>query len=169
MLPIRVGKSEQDMGVCVATICPHCQRRSQFHLRQRSAALYLFGQAVAHFGGTHEFMCSLCKFRKEIPNGELSAAQAAQRLFVQLEARELNSAQYAEALEALDFPSLHALRDEAATWSCPVCKEKVPATLNGCWKCNSPRPGLLGSDSPKQDELPRLPNAVTRPSNPWEQ
>ena len=157
------------MGVCVAVMCPHCQRMSRFQLRQRSAALHVFGQAVADFGGTYELMCSLCKFRKDLADGELSAAQAAQRLFAQLEARELNPAQYAEALKALDFPSFRALQDEAATWSCPVCKEKVPATLNGCWKCSSPRPGLLNSDSPKQGELPRLPNAVTRPSNPWEQ
>jgi len=157
------------MGVCVATTCPHCQQLSQFRLRQRSAALHIFGHAVADFGGTYELMCNLCKFRKDLADIESTVAQVARRLYQQLEAKELSPAEYKEALDALDFPALRALREEAATWFCPICKEKVPFTMNSCWKCSSPRPGLLNSDSPAQGDLPRLPNAVTRPSNPWEQ
>jgi hypothetical protein len=111
----------------------------------------------------------LCKFRKDLGDGEFSAAQAAVRLYSQLAAHKLGPEEYAAALDGLDFPTLRTLREEAAMWPCPVCKEKVPGTLNACWKCNSPRPGLLKSDSPGSDELSRLPYAVTRPSNPWEQ
>ena len=161
MLPIHLGKSEQDLGVCLKVMCPHCQQESEFRLRLRSAALQLFGLALADFGGCYELMCNLCKFRKGIGDGELSAAQAAVRLYTQLAARELHLEEYATALDALDFPTIRTLRDEAATWSCPVCKERVPATLNGCWNCSSPRPGLLNSDSPGRDDSPRLPNAVT--------
>lgn len=169
MLPIHVGKSEQDLGVCLKALCPHCQEESEFRLRMRSAALQLFGHAVADFGGSYELLCNVCKFRKDLEDAELSAAHAAVRLYTQLAARAISLEEYATALDALDFPTIRALRDEAATWSCPVCKERVPTTLNGCWKCSSPRPGSLKSDSPGREDLPHLPNAVTRPSNPWEQ
>src|SRR5258706_14501886 len=132
MLPIRIGKREEDMGVCLTTTCPHCQRVSQFKLRQRSAALLLFEQALFNFGGSYELLCSLCTFRKDLDDCELPAAKAATRLHKQLEVRELDAAHYSEALHALDFPAFRALRDEAGMWSCPVCKEKVPATLSGC-------------------------------------
>jgi hypothetical protein len=114
-------------------------------------------------------MCGLCKFRKDLEDGELSVAQIAVRLHKKLTSHELSHEDYTLALHGLDFPSVRALRDEAAMWLCTVCKEKVPATMNGCWKCRSSRPGLLSPDSPGDDALPRLPDAVTRPSNPWEQ
>lgn len=169
MFPIHIGKSEQDLGVCLRVLCPHCQMESDFRLQLRSAALKLFGHAVADFGGSYELTCNLCKFRKELGNAEASVAQAAVRLRTQLVARELSLEEYATALDALDIPMLRVLRDEAAMWSCPVCKDKAPVTLNVCWKCNSPRPGLVNSDSPERSDSPCLPYAVTRPSNPWEQ
>jgi hypothetical protein len=169
MLPLRLGKSEQDLGVCLQILCPHCQKESDFRLRLRSAALQLFGHAVADFGGSYELMCGSCKFRKDLGDAELSAAQAAVRLHTQFVAHELTSEEYATALDALDFPTIRTLKDEAAMWSCPVCKERAPATLTACWKCNSPRPGMVKSDSPGSDDSARLPYAVTRPSNPWEQ
>ena len=168
MLPFRIGKLEQDMGVCLTVTCPHCQRLSQFKLRKRSAAFYVFEHALVDLDRSYELFCSACTFRKDLDDGELSAANAAAHLHKQLEARELDPSQYSESLDALDFPALLALREEAATWSCPVCKEKVPATLNGCWKCNSPRPGLQNSRPSEDGSLPPLPSAVTRPSNPWE-
>ena len=84
MLPIHIGKSEQDLGVCLKVMCPHCQQVSEFRLRLRSAALQLFGHVVADFGGSYGLMCNLCKFRKDLRDGELSAAQAAARLYTQL-------------------------------------------------------------------------------------
>jgi uncharacterized protein YlaI len=168
MLPIKIKKLEQDIGVCLTTMCPHCQRVSQFKLRQRSAALFLYGYALIDFGGSYDLFCSLCAFRKDLDDSEFPTAKTAKRLHDQLTMRELDSAHYSEALDALDFPTYRALRDEAVTWLCPVCKEKVPATLNGCWKCSSPRPGLQNARLSEEDSLPRLPSAVTRPSNPWE-
>ena len=155
------------MGVCLTVICPHCQRVSRFKLRQRSAALKVFGHALMDLDKSYELFCSFCAFRKDLDTGELPAAKAAERLQKQLDARELDPAHYLEALEALDFPTFRAFRDEAATWSCPVCKEKVPTTLNGCWKCSSPRPGLRNVHS-SEGGLPPPPSAVTKPSNPSE-
>jgi len=169
MLQIHVGKSEQDVGVCLKLSCPHCRKESEFRMRLRSAALQFFGHAVLDVGGSYELMCSSCNFRKDLGDDELSAAQTAVRLYAQLAAREISLEEYSTSLDALDFPAIRTLRDEAATWSCPVCKERVPTTLNGCWKCNSPRPGLVNSDSPGNVALPHLPNGIVRPSNPWEQ
>ena len=169
MLPIHIGKSDQDLGICLKVLCPHCQHESEFRLRLRSVALRLFGHAIGNFGESYEVMCSLCKFREDLGDGELPATQAAVRLYAQLTAHEISPNDYAKTIDALDFATIRKLRDEAAIWSCPVCKEKVPATLNGCWKCGSPRPGLLNSDLPERDDLPRLPYPVTRPSNPWEE
>jgi hypothetical protein len=169
MLPIHLGKSERNLGVCLKVLCPHCQKESEFRLRSRSVVLRLFGHAVTKFDESYELRCSLCKFQKDLGDGEFLSAQVAKRLYAQLRAHKLSLEEYATELDALDFPTLRILRDEAAMWLCPVCKEKVPGTLNACWKCSSPRPGMLKGDSPGGAELPRLPYAVTRPSNPWEQ
>src|SRR3954469_2913766 len=166
MLPIKIGRSEKNMGVCVAATCPHCQSLSRFELRSSSDTLNVFGIAIAEIGGSYDLTCKSCNYRKEITDQELSAAQAAQGLYGRLNAGELSSREYAEALAALDFPSLDALQEEAATWSCPICKEKVPATIQSCWKCSSPRPGVLAPASGDQGETPRPPDALTRPSNP---
>jgi hypothetical protein len=169
MFGLHLGKSEQDLGVCLKAPCPHCQRAGEFKLRQRSAVLTCFGYPILDFGRVYELMCSSCKFCKELADDELPVAEAAIRLYQQLGAGELNPDEYAQALEALNFPARKALGDEAAAWRCSVCKEQVPATLNACWKCSTPRPGLYKATTPETGNLPRLPDAVTRPSNPWEQ
>jgi hypothetical protein len=168
MSPLHLGKSEQDFGVCLQVVCPHCQQESEFRLVLRAGALKLFGLPVADLGGVYELICVGCKFRKDVAADELTAAQSAVRLHADLREGNLTAEQYATALDALDFPTHRALRDEAATWPCPACNEKVPAALNGCWKCNSPKPGLSKPESPVSDELPPLPNAVTRSGNSWE-
>jgi len=147
MLPIRIAKLEQDMGPCVTVMCPHCQKESRFSLRRLSAGLVVLGNPLINFDSSYQLICGSCSFRKDLDDAELSSAHAAQDLFRQLEANEIDPARYSEALEALVFPTLHTLRAEAATWSCPVCKEAVPATFNACWNCNSPRPGLQKPNS----------------------
>jgi hypothetical protein len=171
VLPIHINKVEQDFGACLKAVCPHCQKESEFRLRMRSGALRLFGFVVADLGGCYCLKCNGngCKFWKDLEDGELAAAQTAVCLYREMVADELSADAYAKSLDALDFPTIHALRKEAATWSCPVCGEKVPLTMNGCWKCSSPRPGLAKSESAASEDRPPIPYAATRPSNPWEQ
>ena len=149
MLPLRITKVEHDMGVRMTVMCPHCQTLSLFRLRRMSAALHVLGLTLMEFGSSYQIICSSCNFRKDLDDAELSSAESAKRFNLQLEAHEIDPATYSAALDALVFPTLRALHDEATTWLCPVCKEKVPATLNGCWKCNSPRPGLQKASSPE--------------------
>jgi hypothetical protein len=167
MLPF-LRKHTEDMGVCLTALCPHCQRVSQFKLRRKGAALLLFGLELYTLDESYELSCCSCQFSKSIADDELSAARAAERLHQQLKAGQLPPAEYLKALDALDFPALQALRNEAATWPCPVCGEKVPATLSGCWKCSSPRPGMQKTPSSEEAGLPPLPTGLTQPRHPWE-
>ena len=167
MGPFNLGKAERDLGTCLVATCPHCQNLSHFKLRERSAVVKVFGMALIDFDKSYHLFCSLCGFWKDLQDGDLAAAEAARRLHAQVARLELNPAQYLGALDALDFATYRAIREEAAIWRCQVCSEKVPDTLNSCWKCNSLRPGVQDS-LPSADEAPPLPHAVTRPSNPWE-
>src|SRR3954463_10953699 len=71
MHPFTVDKLDRDMGVCLMAMCPHCYQATQFRLRERSAALHVFGFALLHFGQAYELLCSSCGFRKEIVDHEL--------------------------------------------------------------------------------------------------
>ena len=168
IFPIRIGKHEQDMGVCLITLCPHCQRVSPFKLREVGAAVLVFEQPVIGFGGDYRLICDSCKFQKDLDPGEFSAAKTAAQLYKQLETHEIDETKYAETLDALDFPTLRALRDEARSWTCAVCKERVPATLNACWKCNSPRPGLVSEGAVPPGQLPPMPSELSKAPHPWE-
>jgi rubrerythrin len=112
------------------------------------AALHVLGHTLMELDSSYQVVCSSCIFRKDLDDAELSSAEAAKRLYQQLEAHEIDPARYSAALDALDFPTLRNLRVEAATWLCADCNEKVPATINACWNCGSPRPGLQKPSSP---------------------
>ena len=157
-------KMERDMGVCASVVCPHCQSVSRFLLRTVSGAVVVFGIPLFDADRCYQLVCSACKFRKDLETRELSAAAAAKDLYLKFEAHEINPEQYVKALDGLDFPSLRALREEAATWTCSSCGERVPGNFDGCWKCSSPRPGSQGSAPPGEFRLPPLPRAVTRPA-----
>jgi hypothetical protein len=132
----------------MTVMCPHCQTESRFRLRRMIAALHVLGHTLIELDSTYQIACSSCNFRKELNEAELSSAEEAKCLYQQLEAHEIDAARYSEALDALDFPTLRTLCVEAATWSCPECNEKVPATINACWNCGSSRPGLQKPSSP---------------------
>src|ERR1044071_2847755 len=66
IFPIRIGKHEQDMDVCLITLCPHCQRVSPFKLREVGAAVLVFEQPVIGFGGDYRLICDSCKFQKDL-------------------------------------------------------------------------------------------------------
>jgi hypothetical protein len=168
MLPFRIGKNQQDLGNCVASLCPHCGKSSVFTLRRLCAALNIFEQPMIALDESHQLVCPQCKYFRDLPDEEVSAAKAAMTLLKQLEAKEIDEAKYLAALGELDFRTHHVLRDEAASWTCAACKEKVPNSLNACWKCNSARPGLLQSANSDTDSLPPLPTPITRPTHPWE-
>jgi hypothetical protein len=136
------NKKERDIGVCAILICPHCQTVSRFTLRQVSAAFVLYGLRLFDVDRCYQLFCGLCKYRKALDSRELLPAMRAKRLYVRLEAGEITPVQYLEALDALKFPSLRALRTEAKTWTCPNCTEKVPEGFDRCWKCNAQRPEL---------------------------
>src|ERR1051325_3232482 len=83
--PIRIGKTEQDMGICAMVMCPHCQTVSRFSLRHISAAVKVLEQPLFEFGGSYQLLCNSCKFRKDLDDAELSAAKEAERLYEQFE------------------------------------------------------------------------------------
>jgi|GEM_PF-6297785 len=163
-----IGKHDQDLGPCLATLCPHCQKLSRFKLGRRSAAFILFGFPLFDFDENFQLVCGSCSFRKDLASEDLSAVLSAKSLFQQLETQIISPERYLEALNSLEFPAYRALCEEAASWACSVCREKVPATLNACWKCNSPRPGIAEATLAEDGPLPPLPNAVTRSPHPWE-
>ena len=160
-------KKERDLGVCAAVMCPHCQSLSQFMLCEVSAALAFYSVRLFEVDRCYQLVCGSCKFRKDMECKELQAAIEAMQLFSKLECGAVTPGGYLQALDVIEFPSLHALREEAKALMCPQCGERVPAQLGGCWKCNSVRPGFETA-SPTESEVPKLPAAITRSSNPWE-
>jgi hypothetical protein len=161
-------KNERDVGVCATLICPHCQAFSPFMLREVSALLNFYGWPLWDVNRCYQLFCNSCRFRKDIDHSELRPAGLAIQLFGKLESGEITPAQYLQELGELEFPSLHALREEARVWMCPRCMEKVPEKLGACWKCNSVRPEIDSTTATDAFESPELPTAVTRPMHPWE-
>src|SRR5687767_2258134 len=163
-----LSKNERDVGICAALICPHCQRLTKLMLREVSAGVGFLSWHLFEVDRGYQLFCVLCGFRRHIDNHELIPARTAIGLFARLENGEITPAQYLHELEGLDFPTLHALRDEAMVWTCPHCMEKVPEELSQCWKCNSPRSELQNAAPTEKFQSPELPRDITRPSNPWE-
>lgn len=169
MVPIfKLGRVDRDLGECVATVCPHCQTVSRLRLRQLKAVVVLFGIPLLDLDRAYQLFCSKCAFRKDLNIRELLPAMRAKRLFARLEAGEIASPQYLDALKALRFPSLHELLENAKSWRCAKCGEGVPANFNNCWQCGSGRPGSQSFLPISAFEPPSLPRPLTRPTNPWE-
>ena len=162
------SKIERDIGVCAVLMCPHCQTVSRFTLRQVRAAVILFGVPLFDVDRCYQLFCSSCKFRKDLDPRELFPAMRTKRLYLRLEAGVIDPSQYLRALDALKFPSLCELRENARIWICPSCGEKVPPNFHECWKCGTPRPGVQSIAPTDDSNVPQLPRAVTRPTNPWE-
>jgi hypothetical protein len=145
IFPIRIGKHEQDMGVCLITLCPHCQRVSPFKLREVGAAVLVFEQPVIGFGGDYRLICDSCKFQKDLDPGEFSAAKTAAQLYKQLETHEIeekicgnsrrarlsNTARTARRSQELDVCSLQ--RESSRHTQCLLEMQLTP-----------PRPGDRG-------------------------
>jgi hypothetical protein len=166
---LHLKKQERDLGVCAVVLCPHCQKSGAFHLWQIAANLRFFGVPLVDMDRTYQIICSHCKFRRDLKDVELLAAMRAKRLYSKLESQEIDPQKYLDGLGALDFPTLCQLREDAMTWACTNCREKVPPNFINCWNCNSPRPGSEKSRPTESFDPSILPRDVTRNSpNPWE-
>lgn len=162
-------KCERDLGICAALLCPHCQQASNYKLHQQAASLCIAGIPLFDIDRSCFLACTGCKFRADLNPGELSAARRAKELYLKLESQELAPQQYLEKLEALDFPTLRKLRENAVTWSCSGCQEKVPANFDTCWNCGTGKPDAKDAPPTESFDPSVLPKGVTRRSpNPWE-
>jgi ribosomal protein L37AE/L43A len=161
-------KIESDISVCAKLRCPHCLKESQFTLRELATKFAVYEIPLFALDCSYQLFCISCKYRKDIDDQELSLAMKAIKLYSRLQKREIESAEYAKALQDLEFRSLNELREAAKIWNCPTCHENVPANFGECWKCKTKRPDSEASGAVEPLAAPELPEAVTHPVHPWE-
>ena len=167
MLFLRVKHIERNFGTCLAGICPHCEQLAEFKLRELGAGLAVFGVPISRVSLTYDLVCSLCGHQQDFKEMQLAKAEQAKEIYRKLKAGELSAEDYLKQMEELNFPAFRALQKAAAKWACAVCGEDVPASINACWNCDSPRPGLPTADVSETAE-PKLPEGIARSVHPWE-
>src|SRR5215831_11594415 len=129
-------------------VCPHCLLMSSFTLRRMNGGVHLFGFSLFEFDRAYLVACGSCRYRRDIAEAEVLVAMAAKDLYRQHAAKQLDAARYAEAVGALEFPTINALRRAAQVWQCAVCGETVPVSFVACWKCTTPRPSNAPLQTP---------------------
>ena len=82
-------------------------------VREVSAGIGFLSWHLFEIDRGYQLICAFCRFRKQLDNSELIPARTAIGLFAKLENGEITPAQYLQELKDLDFPTLHALRDQA--------------------------------------------------------
>lgn len=134
---------ETDHGPVLPSECPGCRCRALRLIERRSAYPLL---RFAGVGGCWLIRCAECSWTLDVPKAEAAGLRRLCALAADFRAGRLSQAALTEAIRTCGLASVDKVQARGATWTCAACGEAVPTTLDACWNCETPKPGLSDAD-----------------------
>lgn len=143
----------KDHGQLLAVNCPECNKQSGYKLMQKTfAAPFIFKLLLAKDTHLWNIECMNCSHSVKVPKEEAANIPEVQKMSDKMVAGEITPEEFHQVFSQFSF--IIELLNQAHSWNCPTCAERVDWKLQVCWNCSTPNPEI--NAAAKQVEMPKF-------------